>query len=144
MKKNIGAGCGVLIIKNNKILLGLRNDNPNLADSELHEEGTWTLPGGNIEYGETFEEAAKRETKEECNLDIDNIEIICVQTDKNKYAHYISIGMVANTFHGEIKVMEPNEIIKWEWFDINSLPNNLFTPTKKTISCYKNKKFYMG
>ena len=113
------------------------------ADSEMHEEGTWTLPGGNIEYGETFYEAGIRETKEETNLDISNLEIICVQTDMNEFAHYISVGMIAKTFTGELKVMEPDEITCWDWFDVNNLPKNIFSASKKTIECFLKKKFYI-
>ncbi len=144
--KKIGAGCGVMIIdENGRLLLGRRNEDPAVADSELHEEGTWTLPGGNIEYGESFEEAAIRETKEECNLDIssEDVEIICVQTDKNEHAHYISVGMICRKYAGEIKVMEPNEITVWAWFDLKDLPKNIFSPSLKTILCYMQNKFYI-
>ena len=61
-----------------QLLLGLRNTDEKLADSELHEEGTWTMPGGNIEYGETFEEAGTREAKEETGIDVKDLEVICV------------------------------------------------------------------
>lgn len=143
--KQIRAGCGVMVFnKEKKLLLGLRNSDATKADSELHEEGTWTMPGGNIEYGETFEEAGIRETKEETGLDVSDLEIICVQTDKNEYAHYMSVGMIAHSYHGTPKVMEKDEIIKWEWFDLNNLPKKIFSPSKKTIDCYLNKKFYMG
>ncbi len=146
MERVIGAGCGVLIFdSNNRLLLGKRNEDPALADSELHEEGTWTLPGGNIEYGETFEEAGVREIKEECNLDVlaEDIEVICVQTDKNEHAHYVSVGMKASKYKGELKVMEPNEITVWAWFDLDKLPKNIFSPSYKTILCFLQNKFYI-
>ena len=54
-----------MIKKGNKILLGKRNSDPKKADSELSGEGTWTMPGGKIEFGEELEEAAKREVLEE-------------------------------------------------------------------------------
>ena len=142
--KVIRGGCGVIVLnEENKILLGLRNSDEALADSELHEEGTWTMPGGNIEYGESFEEAGTREAKEETGIDVSDLEIICVQTDKNEYAHYISVGMIAHSFTGEPKAMEPEQIVKWEWFDINNLPKNIFSPSKKTIDCYLAHKFYI-
>ena len=73
--KQIRAGCGVMIFNDeHKLLLGLRNNDKEKADSELHEEGTWTMPGGNIEYGESFEEAGIREAKEETNLDVSDLE----------------------------------------------------------------------
>ena len=143
--KQIRAGCGVMIFNDkHELLLGLRNNDREKADSELHEEGTWTMPGGNIEYGESFEEAGIREAKEETNLDVSDLEVICVQTDKNKYAHYISVGMIAHCYKGNPQVMEPDEIIKWEWFDINNLPKNIFSPSKKTIDCYLSHIFYIG
>lgn len=141
--KNIGVGCGVIILKDNKILLGLRSSNPLLADCDLHEEDSWTMPGGSINYNESFEEAGIRETKEETSLDIKDPKVICVQVDKNEYAHYVSVGMIAKEFTGNVKVMEPKEIVKWEWFDINNLPSNIFSASKKTIDCYLENKFYI-
>jgi ADP-ribose pyrophosphatase YjhB (NUDIX family) len=131
-----------MITRDNKLLLGHRNVNPKTADSELHGEGTWTLPGGGIKYGESFEEAGIREAKEETNLDVDDLKVICVQSDKNEYAHFVSTGMIANKVSGEVKVMEPDEITKWEWFEIDNLPNNIFFPSKKTIERYKDGLFY--
>ena len=142
--KVIRGGCGVIVLNGeNKILLGLRNSDRELADSELHEEGTWTMPGGNIEYGETFEEAGAREAMEEAGIKVSNLEVICVQTDKNEHAHYISVGMMARDFEGTPEVMEPDVIVKWEWFDLDKLPDNIFSPSKKTIDCFLNHKFYI-
>lgn len=145
LPNTIGAGCGVMIFNNkNQLLLGLKNTNRDLADSELHEEGTWCMPGGMIEYGETFEEAGRREAKEETGLDIDNLEVFCVQTDKNEHAHFISVGMIAKNVTGEPYPAEPDVLIRWEWFDLDKLPNNIFSASKKTIDCFLNHKFYMG
>lgn len=41
-----GLGVGVMIIKDDQILLGLRNPDKIKASSELQGEGTWTMPGG--------------------------------------------------------------------------------------------------
>lgn len=141
----IGAGCGVIVLnENNQLLLGLRNEDKDLADCELHEEGTWAMPGGAIEYGETFEEAGAREAKEETGIDVKDLEVFCVQTDKNEHAHFISVGMIAHSFEGTPRVMEPNVIIEWRWFDLDNLPPKIFSPSKKTLDCYINHKFYMG
>lgn len=111
-KKKVGAGFGVMILKDNKILLGLRNENEEKASSELRGEGTWTMPGGKLEYGETFEQGAIREVKEETNLDLNEVEILCVQNDMNEFAHFVTIGIMAKKYSGEVKVMEPDEIIE--------------------------------
>lgn len=140
----IGAGCGVMIIKDGKLLMGLRNVNIDTADSEMHEEGTWCLPGGNIKYCETFFEAGIREVKEETDLDVEELEVFCVQTDLNEYAHYISVGMICTKFTGLEKVMEPDELICWEWFDIDNLPENIFSASKTTIECFLKKVFFIA
>ncbi|MBR1385222.1 MAG: NUDIX domain-containing protein [Bacilli bacterium] len=145
LQNHINGGCGVIVLNDkNQILLGLRNSDEEKADSELHEEGTWTMPGGNIEYGETFEEAGRREAFEETGITVKDLEVICVQTDKNEFAHYISVGMIARKFEGTPQAMEPDEIVKWCWFDLDNLPKNIFSPSKKTIDCFLNHKFYMG
>ena len=142
-EKFVRAGCGVLLLDNGKILLGLRNSNEKEADCDLHEEGTWTMPGGEIEFGETIEEAAIRETFEETGLILNDPKVICVQNDKNEHAHFVSLGLVATKYSGEITIKEPKEIIKWEWFPLDNLPKNLFSPARKTVECYLNNKFYM-
>jgi 8-oxo-dGTP diphosphatase len=52
-------GVGVIIVRDGKILLGLRRS---------HGAGTWALPGGHLEWGETVESCARREVKEETGL----------------------------------------------------------------------------
>ena len=140
--QQIGGGVGVILLKNGKILLGKRNDDPAKADSELHGEGTWTLPGGKIEYGESFEECAKREVSEETGIIVKNTKVFCVNNDKNKYAHFISIGLISEHFEGEPKIMEPDEIIEWKWFELNKLPIPMFFPSAKIIKCFTEKSFY--
>lgn len=48
----------------------------------------WGLPGGAMELGETFEETAKRELKEETNLDIDELFFLKIFSGKGTYREY--------------------------------------------------------
>lgn len=32
--------------------------------------------------------------------------------------------------------MEKDKIDKWEWFSLDNLPNNLYSPSKKSIDLY--------
>ena len=46
-----GVGLGVMLINNDgKVLLILRNSDAKLADSNMHLEGTWTLPANDPRY----------------------------------------------------------------------------------------------
>ena len=58
----ISAASAVVINAANEVLLVQRGSAP--------YEGFWSLPGGAVEWGETLEEAAMREVREECGIDI--------------------------------------------------------------------------
>lgn len=142
-RKRVGVGFGVLMLKDGKVLLGQRHDDADKADSELHGEGTWTMPGGKLEYGESFEEGAIREVKEETGMDVTTVRVIAVNNDKNEHAHFVTIGLLAEGFSGEPNVMEPDEITRWEWFPLDDLPTPMFFPSEKLLRNYREKKYYV-
>ncbi len=141
---NIGVGFGVMILKDGKILLGQRNVDPEKADSELHGEGTWSMPGGKMRFHESFEECCYRETLEETGLEIakNKIKLISVANDMVSDAHFITLGFLCEDFVGEPKVMEPDEITRWEWFAIDNLPKPLFFPSEKVMKNYLEEVIY--
>jgi len=140
--KKMGIGIGIMILKDSKVLLGKRNEDPEKADSLLHGEGTWTLPGGKLEFGESFEQGAKREIEEETGLKANKLEVICVTNDIVSDAHFVTIGLLCTEFEGEPAAMEPDEIVEWKWFMLNQLPSPMFSPSEKIIKNYMEKKFY--
>ncbi len=143
--KKVGVGFGVLIQKEGKILLGKRHENPDKADSVFRVANVWTMPGGKLDYGESFTEGAKREVKEETGIDIkeEDLDVICVNEDMNEHAHFITIGLIAKKFSGEPKVLEPNEITEWNFFGMDELPANIYFPSAKVLENYKQGKFYI-
>ena len=144
-KKILGVGVGVMIFKDNKILLGRRHSDPSKADSLLHGEGTWTMPGGKIDFAEGVIEAAQREVLEETGikLDKDSLEVICVNNNVVTDAHFVTIGLLCKDFIGEPRLREPDEITKWQWFEIDKLPRPMFFPSKKIVKSYLEGKFYL-
>lgn len=143
-KKKIGVGIGVMLLKDNKVLLGKRHEDPEKASSKLKGAGTWTMPGGKLEFGESFEEGARRETLEETGIILNKADVICVNNDKGDTAHFITIGLFSDDFEGEPQVLEPEVITEWRWFDLNELPTPLFFPSAKVLENYNAKKFYIS
>jgi len=142
MKKYPGVGVGVMLQRDGKILLGKRHDDPEKADSLLHGEGTWTFPGGKLDFQESLFDAAKRETKEETSIVPKGMEIFSIGNERVHDAHFITIGFLCKEFEGEAKVMEPDEITKWEWFGFDELPEKIFPPVTKMIKNYLDKEVY--
>lgn len=141
--KKPGVGVGVMIIKDNRVLLGLRNSDPKKASSKLHGEGTWTMPGGKLHFKEELEEVAYRETFEETGIKIDKekIEVISVSNNIVEDAHFVTIGFLCKYFKGEPKVMEPDEITEWKWFLLDNLPSPIFFPSEEVLNKYlKNER----
>lgn len=142
-KKRVGAGFGVILEKDGKILLGRRHPDPDKADSAFRSAGEWSLPGGKLDWGETFEEGAIREVKEETGITIKNPKVVSVHNCKNEHAHFMTVGLVAEEWEGEAKVMEPDEIVEWGWFPINDLPQPRYFPSFYVLENYIEKKFYI-
>lgn len=127
MDKKPKVGVGVIIIKENKVLLGKRKNS--------HGEGSWCFPGGHLEFNESLENCAKREVLEETGIEIKNIRFGTITNDifKDEGKHYITIFMLCEYDSGEVKVMEPEKCEKWHWFEWNNLPEPLFLPIQNLL-----------
>ena len=134
-KKFPRIGIGIIVKNGNRILIGER--------IRGHGAGVYQIPGGHLEFGETFEEAAKREVFEETG--IDNIEIAGIVSLGNDIAfdkHYVSIGVLAEYVGGTIKDVEPKNSRNWKWYDIHNLPTPIFPHSKRVIDNWQNKTMY--
>ena len=115
----ISAGATVVVIKDKQILLNLRSDTK-----------TWGIPGGSLEIGETLEETAKRELKEETNLDCDNFTLLNVFSGNDFYFKYpngdelysVIALYLADDFKGGLKITD-DESIDLSFFSKSELPN---------------------
>ena len=93
---NIRVGCSVLIKSNNKLLLGIRNKEPN--------KGLIITPGGGVELFENMIDTVKREIMEETGLEITNIKQlktyeIINKPDEHRIIIYWSADYDKNSIH---------------------------------------------
>ncbi len=135
-KEKPKVGIGVMIFKDKKILLGKRR--------WRHGEGEYAFPGGHLDYIESFENCAKRETLEETGIKIKNTKFSCI-ANTNFYLprHDIYIGMIAEWESGEPQSFKDERIVDWAWYSLNNLPKPLFKFCEISIDSYKTgKSFY--
>jgi 8-oxo-dGTP diphosphatase len=124
---NVRVGIGVFLIKEGKFLIQKRQGS--------HGEGTWSLPGGHLEFGESFEDTARREVKEETNLTIKNVRFAAVTNDifADENKHYATIWVLSEWESGELTNMEPNKCTEQRWITLEELPEPLFLPWKQLL-----------
>lgn len=124
---------GVAVIKNNKVLLGLRTDGQG-----------WSLAGGKMEESESVEQCAKRELFEEFNLTANKLEYIG-QVSSQAIIRGVTCQVkphifICNEFSGEIK-LRLEEMIEYKWFDLSEVKNieNIFPPSKEALKLITKK-----
>lgn len=129
MENQPRVGVGILILKDNQLLL--------LRRKYVHGSGSWSTPGGHLEFGETPEACAIREAKEETNLDIHDPCFVAITNDvfaaENK--HYITIWMAADYAGGEAILNAPYESDAIGWYARDELPAPLFIPLQHLLAC---------
>ena len=128
-------GVGVMIVKDGRVLLGERKGS--------HGAGEFAFPGGHLEYMESLEQCAKRETKEECGIEIGNIRFQFV-ANVTTYApkHYVHIGLVADWQSGTPALLEPASSGPWAWYDLDHLPQPLFEMCRLAIESYQTGRHF--
>lgn len=127
-------GVGVILVKDRQILLVRRGHEPN--------KGMWSIPGGLIKLGETAEEAAVREVKEETGLEVSigavagifNV-IIRDGESKIKY-HYVIIDYFGEVIGGRLR--PGTDVTEARWFELDELENVETSPTvRKALAKFR-------
>ncbi|MCM3005168.1 NUDIX domain-containing protein [Priestia koreensis] len=129
-------GCGVIIEHNGQILLQHRTD-----------DDTWCIPGGLMEIGETFAEAASREVFEETDLIVNHLELFGLYSGEQNVFEYpnrdrvFSVQVIFKTasYSGELR-QEGMETKEHRFFSRDNLPFNLTTRQKPFIIDWKEGK----
>lgn len=132
------AGIGIIIVNDKgKILILKRKGN---------HAPYYSIPGGKLDDGETFEDCAIREAMEEMNITISKPEVIAVtnnlDTYRNEGVHYISVVLLTRHFSGTPKIMEPDKCNEVVWADPRNLPMPHFEASKKAVDCWLHGCFY--
>jgi 8-oxo-dGTP diphosphatase len=114
-------GVGVIVVRGEEVLLGLR--------AGVHGGGTWSVPGGDVEMGESPEAAARRELHEETGLDATEARVVAETDDifpngLRYHTFFVRVEAVV----GEPVVREPEACERWGWFPWHALPHPLFLP----------------
>lgn len=104
-----------------------------LLAKQSYGEQYWSLPGGVMEAGESIEQTAIREVKEETGLDIRLGKLIGVYSKPGE-------GALALTFGGFIKggeLQADNEVIDVRYFPLANLPDNIRSHLRQRVKDFQ-------
>ena len=115
-------GVGVLVRRGDELLLVKRRG--------VHGDGTWSTPGGHLDFGETPEECAVREATEETGVTVNRPTFVAITNDvfDDDGLHYVTIWMEAEYRDGSAAAVAAYELAEVRWFARDDLPEPLFLP----------------
>jgi 8-oxo-dGTP diphosphatase len=128
----------VIIQQDSEVLFAKRKKEP--------FKGYLGLPGGFVNIGETVEDAARREVKEETSLDIELTDILGVYSDpqRDPRGHIMStvfIGRVLSNKNVKDMATAQDDALEIEWIDLSTIDKkNLAFDHKSILSHYKKRK----
>jgi 8-oxo-dGTP diphosphatase len=119
-------GTAMIITNGDKVLL-MKRKGP-------HGHGTWSTPGGHLDFGETLEGCAAREAREEVGVDVFDVRFRCVTNDvfEEEGKHYITIWLEGKPV-GEPTIAAEQEVEEIGWFAWDALPQPLFLPLENLV-----------
>ncbi len=128
-KNQAKVGVSILVKKGDRILLEKRQ-------GTTHGNGTWGPASGHIDYGESPEQTAIRETQEETGISITDLKFRVITNDifEAERVHYITVWFDANYVSGEATVKSPKEESEVGWFTWDALPQPLFLPLQNLLN----------
>ncbi len=126
-----GVGVGVIIERDGRVLVGKRRGS--------HAQ-TFSIPGGKMELGETFEQAALREVAEEVGVQLGPLTVVAVVNDLSTWreegVHFVSVTLHGHCIAGEPQNLEPDKCEGWIWVDPTQLPQPHFRASELSLQCW--------
>src|SRR5512136_1699478 len=122
-------GVGVLIVQDGRVLMGRRMSG--------QRPGWYGWIGGRLEFGETLQECARREAREEAGVEVGNLRLLCISSIIVEDQHWIDVEFLGDIISGEPRTAAPDELAEWAWFPIDDLPGPIFEPAELALKSYR-------
>lgn len=99
----------------------------------------WAIPGGFIDYGESAEDAAIREMKEETGLDIHNLELFTVRSDPGRDPRHHTLTVVF-TAEARGTLEAGDDALDARVYSLETLPAQIAFDHRDVLQLYFQRK----
>lgn len=120
-------GVGVIVLGEQGILLG------------RHRHGTFELPGGTVEAGESFETTVIRELGEESGLTArtEDVRLLGTLVDQVGGVPRVTVGALVHTWQGQPTTQPDESVGDWAWHPLDQLPDGLFVCSAQILTAWR-------
>lgn len=129
MKREPRVGVAVIVMNGDKILMSQRRN--------IRGDGFWQFPGGHLEFMEEFDDAARREVREETGLGVRIIDkdfpFASVNEMFDRKKHYVIQFIRAKYISGTPENKEPHKSSDWSWHSWYDMSKPLFAGIKYLV-----------
>ena len=107
--------------------------------------GSWGSAGGHLEFGESLEDCARREAREEFGVEVGGLRYLCVSNIVAYRRHYLDVEFLGDIGNQEPRLMEPDAFERCGWFPLQSPPEPLFQAMRYAMdSLLTGRQYYPG
>ncbi|MFE8700002.1 NUDIX hydrolase [Cytobacillus sp. FJAT-54145] len=119
-----------------------------LLQQRKHPRGTWGIPGGLMELGESTEDVARRELYEETGIEVEKLNLLNVYSGEQNFVkaengdefYVVTVAYYSENYKGKL-VMDPSESINLEFFYPSELPENIVKSHKIILNEFLLKHY---
>ncbi|GED83369.1 hypothetical protein TNCT6_04540 [Streptomyces sp. 6-11-2] len=105
-----------------------------------HRHGTWELPGGTVEPGESLHDTVVRELAEETGLVArpEDVTLLGTLLDHVDDVVRVTVGAVVTAWQGEPADQPHESVGDWRWWDPEELPQGLFVCSAQILTSWRS------
>lgn len=122
-------GVGAMIVRDGRVLMGRRMSG--------QRPGWWGWIGGKLEFGESLQDCARREAREEAGVEVVNLRLLCISSIIVEDQHWIDVEFLGDIASGEPHAAAPDELTEWTWFPLDQPPEPIFEPAALALKSYR-------